>query len=307
MKWCYLCFLFALSCLFSEIVPFTHSLKLDPRYFSSTDAELLQQAYYKNHYKNVTPSTEPLIPKIIHHIWLGSPIPNKYKRCIESWKKHHPDWTVKMWTDKDIFSFPFVTGAKIKKARNPGQRSDIFRYEILNRYGGLYVDTDFFCLKSHDIIHHTCDLYASMNDSAIFNGLMGCSPKHPVVIACLNSIKKETKFSTMATSIMGQTGPHLLTRLILKEINKNPNHKIISYHPNYFYPFPAIFRFDYWDSNQDFSIVAPFITPKAFAVHLWATSWFKGNLKAIKAQTENAKKKYIKRYGHPKERGFLPP
>ena len=34
-----------------------------------------------------------------------------------------------------------------ERAINPGMKSDIFRYEILKQIGGLYVDTDFECLK----------------------------------------------------------------------------------------------------------------------------------------------------------------
>ena len=33
------------------------------------------------------------------------------------------------------------------KELNPGYRSDILRYIILNKFGGLYADTDFECLK----------------------------------------------------------------------------------------------------------------------------------------------------------------
>src|ERR1700722_16260603 len=35
---------------------------------------------------------EPLIPKIIHQIWLGSPLPEKYKALQATWLNHHPDW-----------------------------------------------------------------------------------------------------------------------------------------------------------------------------------------------------------------------
>ena len=45
-----------------------------------------------------------MIPKIIHQIWLG---PNKRPDIwMNSWKinyiKKHPDWTYKLWTEKEI-------------------------------------------------------------------------------------------------------------------------------------------------------------------------------------------------------------
>ena len=33
-------------------------------------------------------------------------------------------------------------------AKNLGMKSDILRYEILMKYGGIYVDTDYECLKN---------------------------------------------------------------------------------------------------------------------------------------------------------------
>ena len=33
------------------------------------------------------------------------------------------------------------------KSRNYGFKTDLARYEILNKYGGLYIDTDFECLS----------------------------------------------------------------------------------------------------------------------------------------------------------------
>ena len=256
-----------------EIVPFFQDFQ--PKHYLSIpyDIQNLSDAYYKNHYENVTPSKKPRIPKIIHHIWLGSPLPPKYIKYIKSWKRHHPDWTVKLWLEKDVFSFPFITGHKINQAKNQGQRSDIFRYEILYRYGGLYVDTDFLCLKPHDILHHTCDFYTSMSEGTIFNGLLGVAAKHPIIEQCLHSINQTSHFSTDTRDVLHQTGPHLFTQKILHHLETCGDEGIISYHPAYFYSFPAVKRLHFWKSNEDFSLVKPHLYHDAFAVHLWATSW----------------------------------
>ncbi len=39
---------------------------------------------------NVEYDQQPRIPKIIHQIWVGSPLPQKYYRWQKSWQKHHP-------------------------------------------------------------------------------------------------------------------------------------------------------------------------------------------------------------------------
>ena len=229
------------------------------------------EAYNLNHFDKVEKSEEPRIPKRIHVIWLGSPLPKHYDQIIESWKIHHPDWEFKLWTDDDIGSFPLETKESIHEAKNHGQRSDILRYEILYRYGGLYVDTDFMCLKPHDILHHTCDFYTAMGDRLVYNGIIGSAPKHPIIQACINDINRIKKFSQSVGGIVGQTGPRLIMKAVSNHFSRSIDGAIV-YPAVYFYAFPSSMRTRYWRS-QDFNVVKPHISEDAFAVHLWALSW----------------------------------
>ncbi|GAI63343.1 unnamed protein product, partial [marine sediment metagenome] len=95
----------------------------------------------------------PRIPKIIHQIWLGSPFPEKYAYFQSTWQLHHPDWEYKLWTEKEIEEFGLTNKAAYDESTNYGQKSDIARYEILYRIGGLYVDTDFECFNNFDLFH----------------------------------------------------------------------------------------------------------------------------------------------------------
>ena len=273
MKYWFIVFTSCLVFIYADVVPFFANFQPHHQSFNSYDIQNLANAYYKNHYENVTPSTKPRIPKIIHLIWLGSSLPKLFEKYVQSWRDHHPDWTVKLWLEEDVFSFPFVTGDKINQSKNHGQRSDIFRYEILYRYGGLYADVDFLCLKPHDILHHTCNFYASMSPFTVYNGLMAASPKHPIVKICLDTINQIPEFGTESNDIMTQTGPFLLTRSLLHALENGEGHGVICYHPAYFYSFPAVKRFQFWNADEAFSIVQPHLFKDAFAVHLWATSW----------------------------------
>ena len=42
---------------------------------------------------------------------------------------------------------PEIQAAFALEQKILGEKSDIFRYEILYRFGGVYVDTDFECIK----------------------------------------------------------------------------------------------------------------------------------------------------------------
>jgi len=74
--------------------------------------------------------TQVLIPKIIHQIWLGSPLPEKYKQLQKSWLKYHPDWHYYLWTEKEIAAFGLTNQALYDATSNYGEKSDIARYEI---------------------------------------------------------------------------------------------------------------------------------------------------------------------------------
>src|SRR4030095_7346378 len=88
-----------------------------------------------------------VIPKLFHWIWFGpKPIPELHQRWIDGWLQLHPGWEHLVWTAAIVPAL--VTEAQFRAADNFAEMSDIARYEILCRYGGVYVDTDTECLRS---------------------------------------------------------------------------------------------------------------------------------------------------------------
>src|SRR5271157_4561121 len=101
--------------------------------------KLIENRYNNFEYK------EDKIPKIIHQIWLGGDLPKKYFKLIETFKKFNPDWIHMLWTDENIKDLDLINKEIFDKQINMGSKSDILRYEILKKYGGIYFDTDFEC------------------------------------------------------------------------------------------------------------------------------------------------------------------
>lgn len=90
-----------------------------------------------------------MIPKIIHLCWLsGDPYPPLIKGCIDSWKKHLPDYEIKIWSKStfDIESVRWVKEAFQK--RKYAFAADYIRFYALYNYGGIYLDADVEVLKS---------------------------------------------------------------------------------------------------------------------------------------------------------------
>ncbi|HEX2583125.1 MAG TPA: glycosyltransferase, partial [Chlamydiales bacterium] len=146
------------------------------------------------------------IPHLIHFIWGGPPFPETSIRNIVSWMECHPEWTFYFWTDdpnrpvpvkgmiKRLFSellFSSPIRSYFEKAENWGEKSDLLRYEILSREGGLYVDHDVECLHSFAPLHTSVSFYASaepLHNSALYNShltvsncLIGSVPNHPIL------------------------------------------------------------------------------------------------------------------------------
>ena len=142
----------------------------------ATGFKALYDEFIVNHFEFCL---EPRIPKIIHQIWLGSKLPEQYYIWQQTWIKNHPDWQYILWTDAEIEKLNLVNKRLYNACKSYGAKSDIARYEILYRYGGLYVDCDFECLQPFDIFHHGCDFYASCDNSEngaiirITNALIG--------------------------------------------------------------------------------------------------------------------------------------
>ena len=44
-----------------------------------------------------------MIPKTIHYCWFGGkPLPELTLKCIESWKKHLPEYKIIEWNEQTI-------------------------------------------------------------------------------------------------------------------------------------------------------------------------------------------------------------
>ena len=89
--------------------------------------------------------------KIIHCIKVGpvSELGDFELSCIESWKRTYPDFEIKFWTDKEIL--PLLSDCRYAvSCYNNGKYAfagDYARLKILYEYGGLYMDTDVFCVE----------------------------------------------------------------------------------------------------------------------------------------------------------------
>ena len=94
-----------------------------------------------------------IIQKKIHYCWFGhSEIPMQYKENIESWKKYCPDYEIIEWNENnyDITRNKYMFQAYQNKKW--GFVPDYARIDIINTYGGIYLDLDVEIIKSFDYL-----------------------------------------------------------------------------------------------------------------------------------------------------------
>ncbi len=218
---------------------------------------------YNNNYVQATTFTER-IPKIIHQIWLGGELPDKFRGFVDTWKKHHPTWEHKFWTDKDVDSITIERRDVFNAATNLGQKSDILRYEILRQQGGVYVDTDFECIKPFDDLLFL-DFFTGITtdaDAQLYIGILGSVPNHPIMNTCATSLRPYS--GNNGDGVMDATGPYYFTRCFFSTVNKDTE-GVVAFPMAFFYPFPNHLRFTE-DGRK-------YILPQSYAVHYWKTSW----------------------------------
>ena len=92
-----------------------------------------------------------MIPKIIHFCWLsGDPYPKKIQQCIDSWKRHLPDYEIWLW---DVNRFDINSSIWVKEAfehKKYAFCADYIRAFALYNYGGIYLDSDVEVVKSYN-------------------------------------------------------------------------------------------------------------------------------------------------------------
>ena len=230
---------------------------------SSSEWALLRELYDRNYIHGN--HTEDNIPKKIHQIWLGGELPDKFKPYCDTWKILHPTWEYKLWTDKDVDSINIEKRDIFNLATNLGQKSDILRYEILRQQGGVYVDTDFECIKPIDdfLFLNFFTGISTDPDAQLYIGILGSASNHPTIVKCIEGL--HTAYSgNDGNKIMDATGPFYFTRCFFASNNRDSD-GVVAFPMDFFYPFP---------NSQRFTKTAyDYITSCTYAIHHWKTSW----------------------------------
>ena len=92
-----------------------------------------------------------MIPKIIHYCWFGHGEKSKLiNKCIHSWKLYLPDYKIIEWNEDNFNVNEIVFTQEAYEKHKWAFVSDYARLYALNKFGGIYLDTDVELFKNLD-------------------------------------------------------------------------------------------------------------------------------------------------------------
>jgi hypothetical protein len=100
------------------------------------------------------------IPKKIWAYWDDEDIKNKtVLLCIQSWKKYNPDYEVVVLNPKTVKYYLDLDIENMKMNDGPTRESDIIRINILQKYGGVWVDASILMTAPLDFTSEEYEYY----------------------------------------------------------------------------------------------------------------------------------------------------
>jgi hypothetical protein len=229
-------------------------------------------------------------PRIFHRIWLDEPERPEFAAWRDRLQELHPDWEIRTWQDSSEFTWLRNKDLFYKYLETDpfGRVPDILRYELLWRFGGVYIDTDFEPLRSIEpLLEDPRPFAAWENDRTMCTAVLASPPKHPAIGELIEGLPAQCAATEDKTPNYA-TGPEYATAHWRgrDDVRRLP--------PWTFYPV------GWWErhllGNQEN------YHPDTFAVHHWSKGWG-DNKQPQKAGTSDGKTVILVPSGSPTPSG----
>lgn len=215
-----------------------------------------------------------MIPKVIHYCWFGgNPLPEKDRKCIESWKKYCPDYEIREWNEKnyDISKNKYMLEAY--KNKKWGFVPDYARFDIIFNEGGFYLDTDVELIKSLDELRDN-EAYMGFECDCFVNGGIGFGA-HPQnnMIKNIRDMYNNLSFYKEDGELNLKPSPHYITEFLEKN-GLERNNKLQNINGLIIYPIEYFAPKDYYTGVIN-------CTNNTISIHHYNMSWVDPRQKKI--------------------------
>ena len=235
------------------------------------------------------------IPPIVHLVWVSLPsnitsdnntITKEVQSVVDSWETLYPDFFTVLWDNhltRRVFADIVPT---LARCENAAHISDVLRYAILAKFGGLYVDTDTIAVRRLPawLFHESTGAFSICQlpfttppqGEIIFNeceetanGIIGARPDHPALRGILSTALNAVNIHTPNPNKRGldvyffaSSGPPGWTIEAKK-------HGVTFLHSRTFFPC-------HWTDKQGCILERFQNDSGVYAMHTWAQAWLDG-------------------------------
>lgn len=176
-------------------------------------------------------------------MWIGDQS-KRPVRLMDTWKDLNPSCHYMLWTEPTLKNFEFRNQKQIDDMEELNGKCDIMRFEILHKYGGIFIDADSECLNTLDDFFFeetrwTCwenELLSKDPDGTVLvsESIMACEPVDSFFYYCIHELGMIEMKGKQGWQV---TGCRFFTDMIAKRAETLPM-KI--YPSHYFIPRHAI-------------------------------------------------------------------
>jgi mannosyltransferase OCH1-like enzyme len=177
------------------------------------------------------------VPLVIYHSWGTNTVPPKMYENIQALIEKNPEFDYSFNTDEDCREFIKANFdeavVKAFDCLKPGAyKSDLWRYCILFKKGGAYIDIK--CMPKKKLIHmmdkyelplFVLDSPKEFVYSCSWNGFMISAPGNPIFRKCIDEVVKNVKAKSYEGGSLSITGPCLLGKVI-QEMSPDYKYKL---------------------------------------------------------------------------------
>jgi len=174
---------------------------------------------------NIDVISSCVIPLNIFQTWHTKHLPPFMAQCVASLKRDNPEFTHYLFDDKDCRKYIYNNfNENVLNAFDsliPGAyKADLWRYCVLYKEGGIYLDIKYKCVDGFKLIELTDDEYFVKDRpryingrKGIYNGILACKAGNQILKKSIDVIVENVKNKYYGNNSCAPTGPTMIVRL----------------------------------------------------------------------------------------------
>jgi mannosyltransferase OCH1-like enzyme len=225
--------------------------------FITKNLELFDIPHFIEKKSKEGPSIISGVPLVIYESWHSNQVPPKMKENIYKLLDVNPEFDYYLYSDDTCREFivnNYTTDVvnAFDMLRPGAYKSDLWRYCILYKNGGVYLDIKYYSLiplidliRTNPIIFVKDQKLGCSNGkyTGLYNAFMVSTPQNPVFKFCIDDILNSCKFKLYKNGFLDITGPCLLGKIVIENNGYEYIKNINFYHAhNMFLPIQILYN-----------------------------------------------------------------